>query len=153
MNYQITGPELEKSALCTPILRALPDWFGIEESIQNYSVEIDRLPTLLAHVEDQTIGFLTLKLHNPYAAEVYVMGIRQEMHRQGIGQALMSAAEEWLRAQNVEYLQVKTLSASHPDIHYARTRNFYLSVGFRPLEEFKLLWDEHNPCLILIKRL
>jgi GNAT superfamily N-acetyltransferase len=153
VNYQITAPELGKSAHCTPILRALPDWFGIEEALQSYSAEIDRLPTLLARVEDQTVGFLSLKLHNPYAAEVYVMGIRQEMHRQGIGKALMTAAQEWLRAQNIEYLQVKTLSPAHPDAGYARTRAFYLALGFRPLEEFKQLWDEHNPCLIFIKRL
>ena len=28
-----------------------------------------------------------------------------------------------------------------------------LQSNFRPLEEIKTLWDEHNPCLILVKPL
>jgi hypothetical protein len=49
--------------------------------------------------------------------------------------------------------KVKTLGPTHSDPGYARTRAFYLAVGFRPLEEFGLIWDEGNPCLIMVKRL
>jgi len=153
MNYTIEGPHLEKSAVCEPILRALPQWFGIEEAIVHYVGEIERLPTFLAYQIDTVVGFLSLKLHNPYAAEVYVMGIRPEAQRQGIGQALMQQAEAFLRSQAVEYLQVKTLSSSHPDFNYAKTRAFYLANGFRPLEELAELWGEQNPCLLMVKRL
>jgi hypothetical protein len=52
----------------------------------------------------------------------------------------------------VEYLQVKTLGPSWPDPGYERTRRFYEARGFVPLEEIHGLW-EHNPCLILVKRL
>ena len=47
--------------------------------------------------------------------------------------------------------QVKTLSATHPDVHYARTREFYLSIGFIELEEFPELWGSANPCLLMVK--
>lgn len=153
MNYTIEGPHLEKSSVCEPILRALPQWFGIEEAIVHYGNEIERLPTFLACQANTVVGFLSVKQHNPYAAEVYVMGIRVEAQRQGIGQALMQQAEEFLRGQAVEYLQVKTLAPSHPDLNYAKTRAFYLAVGFRPLEELSGLWGEQNPCLLMIKRL
>ncbi len=53
----------------------------------------------------------------------------------------------------MECLQVKTLGPSHPDEHYARTRRFYESRGFRPLEEIDSIWDETNPCLIMVKRI
>lgn len=99
------------------------------------------------------VGFLSLKQHNPYAAEIYVMGVITDAHRQGIGKALVEEAEKWLLTQGVEYLQVKTLGPSHSDPGYARTRAFYLALGFRPLEELSQIWDEHNPCLILVKRL
>ena len=56
-----------------------------------------------------------------------------------------------LQGQGIEYLQVKTLSDTHPDAAYARTRAFYMAVGFRPLEEFKTLWNEENPCLLMVK--
>ncbi len=65
----------------------------------------------------------------------------------------MERAQAWLKCQGVEYLQVKTLGPSSPDDHYEKTRAFYLAMGFRPLEEFRRIWDEANPCLIFIKSL
>jgi ribosomal protein S18 acetylase RimI-like enzyme len=50
-------------------------------------------------------------------------------------------------------MQVKTLGPSNPDPGYARTRAFYEALGFRPLEELKQIWDEQNPCLIMVKQL
>jgi ribosomal protein S18 acetylase RimI-like enzyme len=96
-------------------------------------------------------GFLSIKEHFPHAAEIYVMGVAARFHRQGCGRALMAAAEAYLRAQGVEYLQVKTLSPAHPDRYYVLTREFYAAMGFRPLEEFPTLWGEANPCLLLVK--
>ena len=153
MQFVINGPLWGQSAVCEPILRALPDWFGIEAAIVHYVEEIEQLPTFLAQQANTTIGFLSIKQHNPYAAEIYVMGIRSEAHRQGMGRALVAAAEEYLREHRVEYLQVKTLAALHPDPYYARTREFYTAVGFRPLEVFTELWGKENPCLLLVKRL
>ena len=153
MNPTLAGPYLQKGALCESILRLLPDWFGIESAIQHYAAEIDRLPTFLACVGDQVVGFISLKQHTPYSAEVYVMGVRPEAQRRGVGRLLLYQAEAYIQGQGCEYLQVKTLGPSHPDAHYARTRQFYQALDFRPLEEFKQIWDEHNPCLILVKRL
>jgi ribosomal protein S18 acetylase RimI-like enzyme len=153
MNAAIEGPYFEKSGICMPILRALPAWFGIEPALIHYSAEIDHLPTLLAYDGGEAIGFISLKQHTPYAAEIYVMGILTQYHRMGIGRALIHQCQEWLKQRAVEYLQVKTLGSSQPDESYARTRAFYAAVGFRPLEEFKQIWDEDNPCLIMIKKI
>jgi ribosomal protein S18 acetylase RimI-like enzyme len=140
-------------ATCEPILRSLPDWFGIEEAVIQYVQEIDGLPTWLASVGNETAGFLTIKQHNPFAAEILVMGVRRSHQRHGAGRALVLAAEQELRQQGVQFLQVKTLSASHPDENYARTRAFYFAVGFRPLEEIASLWGPANPCLLMVKSL
>ena len=35
--------------------------------------------------------------------------------------------------------------------NYDKTRKFYLKYGFTPVEEFKSLWGEHNPCLMMVK--
>jgi GNAT superfamily N-acetyltransferase len=80
------------------------------------------------------------------------MGVRRARHGQGLGTELLRAAEDYLRSRGVEYLQVKTLGPSWPDPGYERTRRFYEARGFVPLEELHGLW-EHNPCLILVKRL
>lgn len=153
MDIRIAGPELEKSATCLPILRALPDWFGIEESLSQYATEIEALPTFLAYQDAKVVGFISVKRHNLYSAEIYVLGVVPELHRQGIGRVLMAEALAWLLEQGVEYVQVKTLGPSHSDVGYAKTRAFYESLAFRPLEEFEQIWDENNPCLVMIRRL
>jgi hypothetical protein len=61
--------------------------------------------------------------------------------------------ESFFRPLAVEYLQVKTLGPSYRSPDYARTRRFYESRGFRPLEEIKGFWNEENPCLIMVKHL
>jgi GNAT superfamily N-acetyltransferase len=138
----------ERSRLCESILRELPDWFGIEEATAAYIRDVAELPTFA--VGDD--AFLSLKLHTPLAAEVYVMGVRPGRHREGLGTALLEAAESYLRELSVEFLQVKTLGPSHPDPGYANTRSFYVARGFVALEEIHDLW-ENNPCLLLVKRL
>jgi GNAT superfamily N-acetyltransferase len=137
----------ERSALCRRILDSLPEWFGLPDAIDRYVEDVAQLP-VLAVADD---GFLALKLHGARAAEIYVMGIRPERHGEGLGSSLVEGAEAFLRESGVEYLQVKTLGPSHPSEHYARTRRFYESRGFVPLEELASVWGEANPCLIMIK--
>ncbi len=139
------------ASVCEPILRSLPEWFGSEPAILQYLKDIDALPTLLARSGDEITGFLTLKEHTPYAAEILVMGVRREQHRKGTGRRLVLEAQRFLRNRGVEYLQVKTLSDADPDEPYARTREFYRALDFRPLQEFEGLWDPGNPCLQMIK--
>lgn len=153
MNFEISGPLLQQSQVCERILRALPDWFGLEDAIQQYLYDVESLPTFVARSSGKVVGFLSIKLHNPYSAEIYVMGVLPERHGQGAGSALLSAAEAYLRQERVEFLQVKTLSEKHPDRGYARTRAFYRKKGFRPLEEFDHLWGAENPCLLMVKSL
>jgi ribosomal protein S18 acetylase RimI-like enzyme len=149
----IHGPLLGQGSVCEPILRALPQWFGIEASLVQYVRDIDAWPTFLAERDGSTAGFLALKRHNAYAAEIAVMGVYPQARRQGLGRALFVQAEAYLRREQVEYLQVKTLGASHPDPDYAQTRAFYAALGFRPLEEFTQIWNEENPCLVMVKGL
>jgi ribosomal protein S18 acetylase RimI-like enzyme len=131
------------------VLAALPDWFELEEAVQQYVRDVAELPTFAVGRD----GFLAVKQHTEAAAEIYVMGVRPESHRRGLGTALLEAAEAFLRERNVEYLQVKTLGPSQPDEGYAATRSFYAARGFRPLEELTAIWGEANPCLIMVKQL
>ena len=138
--------------VCEQILRSLPDWFGIEDAIVQYRRDLDRMETLVAVLGEEVIGFLAIHEHNAHSAEIHVVAIRPESHRRGIGRALFAHAEGLLRGRSIEFLQVKTLGPSRPDKSYDRTRDFYMAMGFRPLEENKL-WGERNPCLIMVKHL
>jgi ribosomal protein S18 acetylase RimI-like enzyme len=137
--------------VCQAILDALPHWFGIPASVAEYVAVADRSPSVIASAEGRDIGITTLVRHSPYAAEVFVMGVLPEYHRKGVGWAMLRAVEASLASSGVEFLQVKTLSPSKDDIGYEETRSFYLAYGFRPLEEFPLLWDSENPALQMIK--
>lgn len=141
-----------KGAVCEKILRSLPEWFGIETAILDYISDAARMLTLVAENEAQEkIGFLTLNFHNEFSCEVHVMGVLPDFHGRGIGSALIKEAEAVLARKGTRFLTVKTLSPSRESSDYQKTRLFYESKGFLPLEEFKTLWGEDNPCLLMIK--
>lgn len=142
----------DESPVCERMLRALPEWFGIEEALTAYVKEAEVMDTWLALCDGEPAGFLTLRMHNVHAAEIQVMAVLPHLHRRKIGGALVAYAETWLRARSTVYLQVKTLGPSRPNEHYARTRGFYERMGFVPLEENRL-WGGTNPCLIMVKHL
>jgi hypothetical protein len=94
----------ERSRICREILDVLPGWFGLPESNARYEREVAELPTFA--IGDD--AFLSLKLQSRAAAELYVMGVRPELH------------------------------------------GLYEARGFVPLEELHGIWDEDNPCLLLV---
>ena len=134
-----------------PILRALPEWFGIEKATLQYIKDADTMPTMLVRDEGEVIGFLTIHMHFPETAEIHCMGILPQFHRQGIGKLMCESLELYLKKNGALYLQVKTLAEQRECEEYERTRKFYLAMGFSPLEVFPTLWDESNPCLVMVK--
>jgi GNAT superfamily N-acetyltransferase len=91
--------------------------------------------------------------HTPVAAEVELLVVARSLHRQEIGRRLLDRASADLAAQGVRLLQVKTFGPSGHSDEYARTRAFYESVGFLPLEERTDIWGPEDPCLISVKPL
>ncbi len=152
-DFPIVALHETRSAVCERILRSLPDWFGIPEAIADYARDVASLDTFGVIAADREIGFAAVKVHNAHTGEIHVMGIEAAYHGRGLGKRLIAAVEEYLVRGGRRYLTVKTLSARHPDPHYARTRQFYERVGFVPVEEFPALWGEANPCVQLIKAL
>ena len=143
----------DKSNICDTILRALPNWFGNELAIIAYAEKVKTMPFYTAHDENSPIGFVAVKVHNSYTAEVCVMGILKDYHRQGIGKRLIKCCEIYCKNNGMDFLTVKTLDESSGSKSYERTRLFYLSIGFKPLEVFPLFWDKDNPCLFLVKNI
>lgn len=156
MNTDIS-PEPERGVdgrECRLLLDSLPEWFGMPKANDAYEQDIPGLDTFTALDSDgRILGFVSMKQHFPGSAEIWVMAVQREQHRHGIGRALLRQAEEWLREQGVRVVQVKTLGPSRDYEPYERTRAFYQAVGYSPLEEFPLLWDADNPCLLLVKSL
>jgi GNAT superfamily N-acetyltransferase len=134
------------------ILRALPDWFGIPEAIEDYAREVRELTTWVAFDGGSPVGFVALKETSESCVDMHVLGILSSHQRAGIGRRLCALSEEHVRKAGKRLLSVMTLSDSHPDPDYARTRAFYRAMGFLPLMTLDV-WGPDNPCLIMVKPL
>jgi GNAT superfamily N-acetyltransferase len=86
-------------------------------------------------VDGDPCGLLLLKRTSPVSAEIYRMAATSVRHRRGIGSALVRAASEAARAGGARYLFVATLHPHDPYEPYARTREFYRSIGFAYVRE------------------
>ena len=152
-NIIIQAPSTNCGLYAEKILRALPDWFGIEKSTIQYIKDANTMPTMVVKDKNNVIGFLTIKKHFSETVEIHCMGILPQYHRKGIGKLLIKELGIYLKNNGYKILQVKTISEDSNCKFYSKTREFYKSVGFIPLEVFPELWDESNPCLQLVKQI
>ncbi|NLY46721.1 MAG: GNAT family N-acetyltransferase [Tissierella sp.] len=141
----------EKTKIVSEVLLDLPEWFGLPESTRTYIEESKDLPLWAASNHQEIVGFITLGESSIDTGELHCMGIKKEYHRKGIGKELYKALEEYAMIK-YKYLQVKTVDQGYYK-EYDQTIYFYKSIGFSKLEVFPTLWDEWNPCLIMIKAL
>ena len=142
----------EKRRITRGILEALPDWFGIEESREEYIRKSADLTFYAAYDGNQPIGFICLKETGKDTAEICVMGVLKEYHRKGVGKALFEEAKKAAVHAGYSFLQVKTVQmGKYAD--YDATNRFYLSLGFKEFEVFPTLWDEWNPCQVYVMAL
>lgn len=121
------------SRVAEAVMRALPQWFGLEEPLRAYVEAARVLPTLVATVDGVDVGFLTIKEQTPEAAEILAMGVLPHCHRRGLGRGLVEEACRLTVSQDRHLLQVKTFGPTHPSPNYTRTRVFYEALGFVPL--------------------
>lgn len=110
-----------------------------------------RLPAFVARRGGAIVGFVALEEQTPVAAEIHVLAVAEELHRAGVGTALVEHAERWLRPRGYKLLCVKTLGPSRADEGYAHTRAFYAARGFLPLFESTAFWGDDQPALVLVK--
>jgi GNAT superfamily N-acetyltransferase len=164
VHFSVRGPLFGQGAAAERILRALPGWFGIEASVQDYIRAADELETFVVivsrhacggreHRPDEALGFVTLRETSEDALELHAMGVLPAWRRRGAGRALVERAATYARAEGYSLLHVKTLAPSDPDPGYAETRAFYQAMGFRPLEELPQIWGPEDPCLLLVRPL
>ena len=142
----------EKEKISREILNDLPEWFGMPESTEEYITDSQDKPFIACFMDNEAVGFVVLNATSEDCADIFVMGIKKNYHRMGIGTKLNDAYEELAKKLGYTYTQVKTVQTGHYK-EYDITNNFYKSVGYKELEVFPTLWDEWNPCQVYIKYL
>lgn len=150
----IAAPRVGLGSECREVLASVPTWFGIPESNEEYIEFVDANPTWAAVAPNgSVIGLLAPLRHAPsMSMEIYLLAVRPEWHRHGVGRALVESFEQAARAEGMPLVQVKTLGPSHPDEGYGLTRQFYAAMGYQALEEFHDLWPG-TPALLMVKPL
>lgn len=148
---EINDPK-QKSDFTLNILNKLPQWFSDKKAVKEYAKKVRELSFWAALNERNVcIGFLAAQTHYGHTAEIYVCGVAPEYQNKGIGKKLYYLMEKHFKEMGLKHIIVKTLSEKANSEEYAKTRKFYTSVGFEPLITLTEMWDEKNPCLIMIK--
>ncbi len=142
-----------KQQICKEVLHDLPEWFGIEEATNHYIKTVKDQVFFAAYDNDDIVGFYSLREENADTIDMYVLGIKKKYHGQGYGTKLQERVFKYALEHKYQYAMVLTLSKSHSDIGYSKTRDFYHKMGFIDIYESNKIWDEHNPTQIMIKRL
>lgn len=80
----------ERRRIAREVLLALPEWFGIPESTEEYIAESGGQPFWAALGPDgRAAGFIALKATSEHTCEVAVMGVLRPRQGRGLGRALM----------------------------------------------------------------
>ena len=125
----------------------LNDWDDSREGIAKY---LARNPNtcFVAEERGEIVGAI-LTGHDGRRGYISHTAVSPAHQRQGIGRQLFDALRDYAQAQGYSFLQVKTVQEGRYK-EYDQTNAFYKGVGFKELECFPTLWDEWNPCQILV---
>ena len=120
----------KKQQLLERLTALLPAWFGQPQANRLYAKQAALLPGYVARCAGEAKGLLVLKTTSAISAEIYWLGVDPDLHRSGIGRALVETAQRDCRMAGVKFLFVCTLHPDEADEHYGRTRRFYEAMGF-----------------------
>lgn len=143
---------LDDAPACDATIASLPDWFGLQEGIDECAHAVRTQAGLVCERNDAVIGFLTVVRPSPTVAEISWLAVHADERNRGAGTALIERLIADL-AGDARLLVVKTLSdREDPGPEYAATRAFYLARGFRPAAELDLFGPE-NPIQLMSQQL
>lgn len=80
----ITDPELKES-ITLSVMHQLPLWFSPPEDIDYKAKTHRNYPFFAVLDQGQPVAFAAVKIHNPYTADIYNIGVLEPYHHQGLG--------------------------------------------------------------------
>ncbi|MBI2048233.1 MAG: GNAT family N-acetyltransferase [Candidatus Liptonbacteria bacterium] len=147
MNIEIK--QTTESSKAYEIAKSLPEYFD-ESGLK--SIEQDTKNNMLfgAYRDNEMIGFVAYKEINNEAIEMSWLGVLPQYQGKNYGKILVEKSLAEL-SQKYKVCEVKTLSNSDDYEPYKKTRAFYKSLGFIPIETISPYpgWG-NNPCQIFV---
>lgn len=139
----------QKEQIAKEILHNLPEWFGLPDSTAEYIRCSQDMPFWADIQGEVATGFVALKETSAHTVEIYVMGVLKAFHRKQIGKQLFDHCLQYAKERGYSFMQVKTVKEGCYK-EYDSTIAFYKQIGFKEFECFPTLWDEWNPCQVLV---
>jgi GNAT superfamily N-acetyltransferase len=148
---------VDDAEACDAIVAGLPYFFGDPTGVRDCAEAVRTQHGIVAVVDGEVSGFVTLLAHNPSTTEITWMAVRSDRRRSGIGHRLIEEAARRVAANGARMLCVLTLGPSEPEPdvpdNYAGTRAFYEAAGFVPLRELELRSWNNGYALMLARPL
>ena len=126
-------------------MAGLPEWFGLEAGLADCARAVRGTDGLVADLDGEVVGFVTWRKATPVAVEITWLAVRRDLHRRGVGRALVDALVSRAPALGGRVLTAWTVSDADPDPGYARTRQAYAAFGFMPVAEAEHLGRRRTP--------
>jgi len=129
LNFKIKelAPKYVKGA--AEVAESLPAWFDADSRQRAIPTDLWYQDRFVALNGKQVIGFITLFIAEG-RVNIGCMGVHPDYHHQGVGSALIGAAEDYCKQKGIEELATYTLGESVAYEPYDSTRAFYYSLGF-----------------------
>ena len=106
-------------------------------------------PHFVAEMDNEPAGYICLG-RTPLTKStwhLYWICVRPAMQRRGIGKKLHDFAEHFIRERSGQRIVLET--SGRPD--YAGSRQFYLTIGYRPAGEIRDYYGPGDSCLYYCK--
>ena len=126
-------------------MHQLPLWFSPPEDIDYKAKTHRNYPFFAVLDQGQPVAFAAVKIHNPYTADIYNIGVLEPYHHQGLGHQLVQAILDWCAKENFVFLTVKTLDESADYRLMTAPALFTIKKGFSPWRYFPLFGTRTIP--------
>jgi ribosomal protein S18 acetylase RimI-like enzyme len=149
----VRGLASSDAPACDAIVAGLPYHFGSADGRRMCADAVRSQPGLVATLDGDVAGFLTLARPYPSSAEITWLAVRADVRRRGVGRALVDRAALDVAAEGRRLLLAFTVSAvgdeDGPPDGYAATRAFYRGAGFVEARDVPELWAGDRAMLVV----
>ena len=136
---------------CLRVLAALPEYFT-DQARQDFARAAQSDPLWVGVLAGIVVGFVAVERRYRQAAEITFAAVGPDHRSHGLGKMLVRECFNWLRNEEVRFVEVKTLDASAGYEPYVATRAFWESCGFVQIDCIDPLpgWSPGNPSAIYV---